>query len=202
MRTSFRILGVAVVACAALTPEIALAHTGHGDVSGFMHGAMHPLGGIDHLLAMVTIGLLAASLGSRAIWAVPLSFVAAMLAGGVIAINAMPLPFVELGIAVSVVVLGLVTASAWNGPVAATIALAAGFGVFHGYAHGAEMPADASGAAYAAGFVLVTATLHLGGISLGLSAKRISNGGAVIRAAGLLMAIAGVGLVAGRIAGA
>jgi urease accessory protein len=96
---------------------------------------------VDHLLATTTIGLLAASLGGRALWALPLSFVSAMLAGGLIAISEMPMPFVELGAALSVVMPGLVTASAWNGPV-----LAAGFALFHGYGHGAELPADTSGA--------------------------------------------------------
>ena len=202
MRMRSRILSVALGAGAAFAPGLALAHTGHGGLSGFADGALHPLGGPDHLLAMVTVGLLAASLGGRAIWAVPLSFVAAMLAGGLVAINGLPLPYVEVGIAMSVVVLGLVTASAWDGPVAAVVALAAAFAVFHGHAHGAEMPADASGAAYAAGFVLATAMLHLAGGGIGLSAKRRGDGRSMIRIAGLVAALAGAGLLAARIAGA
>ena len=202
MRIGSRILGVSLATVAALAPEIALAHPGHAEVSGFFHGLAHPLGGADHLLAMITIGLLAASLGGRAMWAVPLSFVAAMLAGGLMAVQGVPMPFVELGIVLSVVVLGLVIASAWNGPVAATMALAAGFALFHGHAHCAEMPADASGAAYAAGFVLATSVLHIGGIGLGLTARSFGSGSKIIRIAGLLVALAGAGLVITRATGA
>jgi urease accessory protein len=202
MRFNFRILGVTLATITALAPEFAMAHPGHGQVSGFFYGFGHPLGGPDHMLAMVTIGLLAASLGGRALWALPASFVAAMLAGGLIAINGLPMPFVELGIALSVVVLGLVAASAWNGPVVAMMALAGVFALFHGYAHGSEMPADAAGATYAAGFVLATSVLHLGGIGLGLAAKSLSNGPKVIRIAGLLVALAGAGLVAMQITAA
>ena len=202
MRNNSWMLGVVLAAVTALAPDLALAHTGHGHVSGFLHGFGHPLGGADHLLAMVTIGLLAASLGGRALWAVPASFVAAMLAGGVIAINGVPMPFVEFGIALSVVVLGFATASAWNGPVMATMGLAALFALSHGYAHGAEMPVDAAGATYAAGFVLATSLLHLGGIGLGLAARRLSEGPKLIRIAGLVAALAGAGLVAVQVAGA
>ena len=196
MRLSSKISGVALVAIMALTPSIAMAHPGHGPVSGFFHGFAHPLGGADHLLAMVTIGLLAASLGGRALWAVPASFVAAMLAGGLLGMNGIPLPYAELGIALSVVVLGLLTASAWNGPVLATMALAGVFALFHGFAHGAEMPADTAGATFAAGFVFATALLHLAGISLGLAARRLGDGRRAIRIAGLMVALAGAGLVA------
>ena len=202
MRMSSGILGVTLAAVAALAPEFAMAHTGHGEMSGFLHGALHPLGGVDHLLAMITIGLLAASLGGRALWALPLSFVSAMLAGGLVAMNGVPIPFVELGIAPSVVVFGLVTASAWRGPVAAAMALAAAFALLHGYAHGAEMPAGASGASYAAGFVLATALLHGGGIALGLSAKTVSSGPNLIRMAGLLVASAGAAIALMRLTAA
>ena len=202
MRLISRILGVTLAAISALAPEIAMAHTGQGQVSSFFHGFGHPLGGPDHMLAMLTIGLLAASLGGRALWALPASFVSAMLVGGLIAINGVPMPYVELGIALSVVVLGLLAASAWNGPVAPIMTLAVAFALFHGYAHGAEMPADTAGATYAAGFVLSTSLLHLGGIGLGLAAKSLSNGRSVIRIAGLLIALAGAGLVAMQIAAA
>jgi urease accessory protein len=195
MRFNLRILGATLATMTALAPEMALAHPGHGQVVGFLQGVGHPLGGPDHLLAMVTIGLIAASLGGRALWAVPSSFVAAMLAGGLIAINGVPVPYVEFGIGLSVLVLGLVTAVAWNGPVIAMIALAGVFALFHGYAHGAEMPADAAGATYAAGFILATSLLHVAGIGLGLAAKRMSEGPKAIRIAGLLVAVAGAGLV-------
>lgn len=195
MRSNLRILGVAIATITVLAPNLALAHPGHGQVVDFFHGVGHPLSGPDHMLAMVTIGLIAASLGGRALWAVPASFVAAMLVGGLIAINGVSVPFVELGIAASVLVLGLVTAIAWNGPVVAMMALAGIFALFHGYAHGAEMPADAAGATYAAGFILATSLLHLAGIGLGLAAKRMSEGPKAIRIAGLAVALTGAGLV-------
>jgi urease accessory protein len=179
----------------ALAPDIVQAHTGHGQVVGFFHGFGHPLGGADHLLAMVTIGLLAASLGGKALWAVPSSFAAAMLAGGLLAINGIPMPFVEIGIALSVLVLGLVTAVSLNGPVVVMMALAGVFALFHGHAHGAEMPADTAGATYATGFVLATSLLHLAGIGLGLAAKHLSKGPKAIRIAGLAVAFTGAGLV-------
>jgi len=201
MRMSSRILGVTLAAVAALVPEFAMAHTGHGEMSGFLHGALHPLSGVDHLLAMITIGLLAASLGGRALWALPLSFVSAMLAGGLVAMSGVPIPFVELGIALSVVVFGLVTASAWNGPLTVAMVLAAAFALLHGYAHGAEMPAGTSGASYAAGFVLATALLHAGGICLGLSAKMVGSPN-LIRIAGLLVASAGAAIAFMRLTAA
>lgn len=126
-------------------PTAALAHTGVGDTAGLVHGFLHPMGGLDHVLAMLAVGVLAALLGGRALILVPLSFVAMMAVGFVLGLGGVALPLVELGIALSVIVIG--AAAAWGGrlPVAAAMSLVGAFAIFHGHAHGAEMPADATG---------------------------------------------------------
>ena len=191
------LLGLAAAAVAILAPEVASAHVGAGHTSGLAHGFSHPVGGLDHVLAMVAVGLFAASLGGRALWAVPLTFVAVMAVGGVLGIEQIQIPYVETGIALSVVVLGAIVALRVQWPVAAAMAVAGIFAIFHGYAHGQEMPMDASGAAYATGFMMATALLHAAGIGL----QRIS-GGAWHRTAqlgGSAMALAGVALLTGAL---
>lgn len=188
-------LGLALAAAPLLAPDLALAHEG-SHVSGFAHGFAHPVGGLDHVLAMVAVGLFAANLGGRALWAVPLAFVAMMAAGGALGVQQIALPYVETGIALSVVALGLLVAFQVRWPVVAAAGLAALFAVFHGHAHGAEMPLDASGAAYAGGFMLATALLHIAGIGLGFlagSQKRL------VQLGGSGMALAGVALLAGAL---
>jgi len=182
----------------ALT-DSALAHTGHGDAGGFAHGLIHPVGGLDHLLAMVAVGLYAALLGGRALWLVPATFVTVMALGGAVGAAGYPLPYVEIGIALSVVVMGLAVALRVGLPTLAAMALVGLFAIFHGHAHGAEMSADASGYAYAAGFMLTTALLHGAGIALGLLAGQFSEMGGrrVIQAAGSAMALAGLAILAG-----
>lgn len=188
--------GAALAFIGATAP--ALAHTGHGDAHGFIAGFVHPAGGLDHVLAMVAVGLFAAHLGGRALWAVPAAFVALMAAGGALGINGVAVPFVETGIALSVVVFGLVLAMGLALPVGVAMGLVGFFAIFHGHAHGAELPAGASGAAYAAGFVLATAALHAVGVALGIGAGRLASSRA-IRIGGGAMALAGVGLLAGWI---
>jgi urease accessory protein len=184
-----------------LVPTAALAHTGVGDASGFMHGFMHPLGGLDHLLAMVMVGVFAYQLGGRALWLVPLTFIAVMALGGFLGVAAIPLPFVEIGIALSVVVLGAIVAFGVKAPVAAAMALVGVFAMFHGHAHGTEMPMDASGVAYGAGFMLATAVLHALGIGLGVLVGMMSQtfGKTVYRAAGGVATVAGVALLVGYV---
>jgi urease accessory protein len=150
-----------------LAPAAASAHPGH-DGAGLVHGFLHPLGGFDHIIAMVAVGMLAARLGGRALWLVPASFVTAMTVAGYAASTGVALPYVETGIAVSVVVLGAVAVFGVAMPVAAATGLVAFFAVFHGYAHGLEMPETVAGLAYGAGFVAATAMLHGVGIGLGL----------------------------------
>ncbi|SCY51002.1 HupE/UreJ family protein [Paracoccus tibetensis] len=181
-----------LVLAVLLLPSAALAHPGHHDEGQFLHGLMHPVGGADHLLAMVALGLLAAQLGGRAVWALPLSFVGAMLIGGALGAMGVALPAVEPMILASVVILGVLVAMAVRLPLSALLPMAALFGAAHGWAHGAEGPGS-SLALYAAGFTFATLALHLAGIGFGrLLAKglelRVLGGGTAL--AGLALAVA------------
>jgi urease accessory protein len=180
-------------------PTAAFAHTGHGDSSGFLHGFMHPVGGIDHILAMVAVGVFAYVLGGKALWLVPLSFVGMMGVGFLLGVGQVDVPFVELGIALSSIVIG--GAAAWGRPmpVAAAMSLVGVFAIFHGHAHGAEMPVDASGLEYAAGFIAATALLHVAGIAAAMGVAKLTGkyGKAVAQVAGGLFALGGVGVLAG-----
>jgi urease accessory protein len=180
-------------------PTAALAHTGHADTAGFAHGFMHPVGGLDHVLAMVAVGVFAFVLGGRALWLVPLSFVGMMAAGFVLGVNGATLPYAELAIALSSIVIGGVAALGRRMPVVAAMALVGGFAVFHGWAHGAEMPADASGLTYALGFVAATALLHISGIaaSAGVAAVTGKYGRTLAQIAGGAFALGGMGVLAG-----
>ena len=171
-----------------LLPSLAQAHPGHGAASGLASGLAHPLSGLDHLCAMIAVGLWAAQRGGRALWAVPLAFVAVMSLGAIAGLGGQPLPFMEQGIAASVLVLGILIAAALRLPLTASLAVVGVFALFHGYAHGAEMPATASGFAYGAGFVAATAGLHLLGIGLGLLAKKLATEKAVRYAGGAIAA--------------
>ncbi len=180
-------------------PTAALAHAGHGEASGFLHGFMHPVGGLDHILAMVAVGVFAYVLGGKALWLVPLSFVLMMAVGFLLGLGQVDVPFVELGIALSSVVIG--AAAAWGRPmpVAAAMSLVGVFAIFHGHAHGAEMPVDASGLEYAAGFIVATALLHAAGIAAAMGVARLVGkyGKPVAQVAGGLFALGGVGVLAG-----
>jgi urease accessory protein len=180
-----------------LVPTAALAHPGIGDAHGFVQGFAHPLGGLDHVLAMVTVGIFAWQLGGRALWLVPATFVLAMATGGALAMLGIPVPLVELGIALSVIVLGAVVALGVKAPLAIAMGLVGLFAIFHGHAHGTEMPLDASGGAYGAGFVLATALLHVAGIALGVAIGRIgdADGRAAYRLGGAFVVLAGVALL-------
>ena len=182
-------------AALTLIPTAAFAHPGIGDAHGFVAGFAHPLGGLDHILAMVTVGIFAWQLGGRALWLVPATFTLAMAAGGTLGMAGVPVPFVELGIAASVIVLGAVVAFARRAPVAIAVALVGVFAIFHGHAHGTEMPLDATGGAYAAGFMLATALLHVAGIALGFAIGRIAHGRAAYQLGGSLVALAGVAIL-------
>lgn len=194
MKTALR----SVLVSLALLPGTAFAHTGAGHAHGFVQGFVHPIGGLDHLLAMVAVGLFATYLGGRALWLVPTTFVGVMALGGLLGVTGAALPYVELGIALSVVVLGLLVALRWNFPVAGAMAIAAVFAVFHGYAHGTELPENASGLVYGIGFMIATAVLHLAGIAIGLGfasrgtgnlgRRLVQTGGGAIALAGVVIA--------------
>lgn len=193
---------IALVAAALVATAMpAFAHTGVGAHGGLAAGFTHPLLGLDHLLAMIAVGLFAAARGGKALWLVPLAFVAMMAGGGALAMAGIQVPMVELGIALSVVVLGGAVALRLSLPVAGAMALAGAFALFHGHAHGAEMPAGASAFTYAAGFVAATAMLHGIGIAIGMAAGYGSRrtGQWAVRSAGSVMALAGVGMLAGVI---
>lgn len=176
----------------------AAAHTDTGSATGFLSGFIHPLAGMDHLLAMVAVGVWGAVLRAPLLWALPVVFPLLMVVGGVVGILGIGLPGVEIGIAMSVLLLGLAIAAAWRAPVPAAIALVALFGVLHGHAHGTELPEAASPAAYAAGFVVSTGLLHLSGILLG-SLDRFPRGLAMLRCIGGAMGAAGGWMLATRL---
>lgn len=169
-----------------------LAHAGHGDGS-FGWGVLHPVTGWDHLLAMVAVGLWAGAIGGRAVWAVPAAFVSAMVGGAVLALAGVAVPGVEQGIAASVFALGLLVALGKGLPAALAVAWVAIFAVFHGAAHGAEMPAGASAAAYIVGFALTTALLHAAGVGAATLATRTATPAAA-RLAGVAIAAVGAGM--------
>lgn len=172
------------------------AHSGEEGANGFLAGVLHPVTGFDHLLAMVAVGIWGATLGRPLIWVLPVAFPMLMVVGGILGIAGVAVPFIETGIAVSVIVLGLAIAAAWRAPAGVAVAIVAVFGVFHGYAHGAELPSAASPAAYVAGFVLCTGALHLAGIGIG-AFKSLPKGPQGLRVCGGLIALAGVWILAG-----
>lgn len=182
-----------------LLPTAAFAHPGHEHVPGLLSGFLHPIGGLDHVLAMVAVGVFAYVLGGRALWLVPLSFVAMMAVGFGLGLAQVDVPFVELGIALSSVVIGGVAALGRPMPVVAASALVGVFAVFHGHAHGAEMPAGAAGFEYAVGFIVATAVLHLAGIGAAMGVAKLVGkyGKPVAQVAGGLFALGGVGVLAG-----
>lgn len=149
-----------------LAPNLAQAHTGIDAASGWAHGMLHPFTGLNHLCAMIAVGLWAQQLGGRAVWLAPLTFIFVMALGGLLGMNAIMLPFIEGGILASMLVLGVLIAAAIRLPLIASLMLVGFFALFHGYAHGAEMPHSASGFIYALGFMLSTAALHLTGIGM------------------------------------
>jgi urease accessory protein len=182
-------------ACAglALSSGAALAHTGLEHVASFSSGFLHPLGGLDHVLAMVAVGLWAGLNGGRAVWAWPAAFVGVMLIGGALGMADIGLPAVEAGIITSIIVLGLLVLARARLPLTAGGAIVAAFAVLHGHAHGAELPAAASAITYAAGFALATSLLHAAGVAVALVSAR-EGAGVLTRGAGALVALGGIAL--------
>jgi urease accessory protein len=176
---------------ALLGSSAAAAHTGTGLAGGLVAGAMHPLTGFDHLLAMVSVGLWGAFLGPPLVRVLPVVFPGMMVGGAVIGMFGLPLPPVELGIALSVLVLGACIALHFEAPVWLAVVIVATFAVFHGYAHGKELPSAADPLGYSAGFVLATGLLHVAGIGVGLLDAR-PGGTVAIRSAGVLISGMGV----------
>lgn len=182
----------------AMTPSLAFAHPSLSHVAGFAHGFMHPLSGIDHLLAMILVGTLAYQLGGRAMVIVPAAFVGVMAIGGFLGMSHVALPYAEIGIALSVIVLGAAVALNVSMPAALAAVVVGVFALAHGHAHGSEMPATVAGVTYGLGFMLATALLHGAGIGLGMAADSYQPTRAILaRSFGGLAAIAGVGILLG-----
>ncbi len=184
-----------LAAAALLAAGPALAHTGAGAAHGFAAGLVHPMLGFDHLLAMVAVGLWAALVGGRAIWAWPVAFAGVMVVGAGLGLAPLGLPHVELSIGVTVVLLGLAAAFQVSLPVLVGAALCGIFALFHGYAHGAEIPAEAGALAYVAGFTFATALLHAVGLALGSAMIRIDRvwlpglAGSAVTASGIVLLV-------------
>lgn len=174
----------------------AYAHTGTHAGFSFTSGFLHPLGGLDHILAMFAVGLFAAQLGGRAIWLVPSAFVTMMIAGALVGFSGVEVPGVEYGILISIVAIALPVAFAFGMPAPVAMAYVGFFALFHGYAHGAELPTEAEALPYIAGFAIATAIIHAAGVGAGLAFGHVTalKHGYALRLAGAVIALAGVGL--------
>src|SRR5262252_8257146 len=186
---------IVLIAAALLLADLpAFAHSGSSS-GGFAGGFAHPLFGPDHVVAMVAVGLWGALLAAPAIWLLPVVFPLVMAVGGVIGILGIPIPGVEIGIAVSAIVLGAMVAAGARPPLWVAAVLVGAFAIFHGHAHGTELPPGADAVAFSLGFVIATGLLHLAGIAFGLIA-RWPAGRIAVRAAGGAIALAGVAFLA------
>jgi len=190
-RRQSALVAVAGLVAPMLAPAAALAHVERGGAGGFLAGFEHPISGWDHILAMVSVGLWGAQLGAPAMWLLPVAFPMVMAFGGMLGLLGVPLPGIEIGIAASAIALGLVVLAEARPPLIVAAALVAFFAIFHGYAHGAELPGGSSGLLYSVGFVTATGLLHATGIAIGLI-HRWSIGRALLRAAGGFVTAAGV----------
>jgi urease accessory protein len=172
-------------------PDQALAHAQGGEGTGLLSGLRHPVSGLDHILAMVAVGLWGAQLGPPALWLLPVTFPMVMALGGMAGLMGLPLPGIEVGIAVSAIILGVMVGCEARPPLWVAAVIVGFFAIFHGHAHGAELPEGADALLYSIGFVAATGGLHAAGIGLGLM-HRWRAGKAVLRLAGGAVALAGV----------
>lgn len=191
-----RILFPAAVLGVAVLPSMAYAHTEAGAVGGLLSGFLHPLTGLDHVVAMVAVGLWGAFLGKPAIWLLPVVFPVVMALGGALGVMGVPVPGIEAGIALSGVVLGLMVVFKARPPLWIAAVLVGVFAIFHGHAHGTELPEAANPMTYAVGFVVGTGLLHLGGIAFGLLTQW-DWGTIAVRVGGGAIALIGLGFLVG-----
>jgi urease accessory protein len=175
------------------------AHEQQGQAAGLLSGLLHPVSGLDHVLAMIAVGLWGAQLGQPAVWLLPVTFPVVMAVGGFFGLVGIPVPGVEIGIALSALLLGIMVAGEVRTPLAIAAVLVGLFAVFHGHAHGTELPAGQSGLAYSIGFVVATGCLHGTGILMGL-AHGWPAGRMLLRVAGAGVAFAGVAFLLRAIA--
>lgn len=176
---------------AILSPAFAHAHSMH-DGTSFVGGFLHPLMGLDHLLAMLGVGIISVLIGGRAIFWVPAAFVAAMLFGGTLGVFGVALPYVELGIAMSVLLLGVGIAAPRQLPMLVSMAVVGLFGTLHGNAHGVEMPHAAAPAFYSLGFILATSVIHLLGVGIGFIPMLHWKNRLPMRVAGVMITMTGI----------
>jgi urease accessory protein len=189
---------LSLAAVLAWAAGAASAHSGEASGGGFVTGFLHPILGWDHVAAMVAVGLWGAFLGPPAIWLLPVTFPLVMALGGALGVVGVPIPGIEFGIAASALIIGVAVMLALRPPLVIAAVVVGFFAIFHGHAHGTEMPTAASPLAYAAGFVIGTGLLHLAGISLGLLA-RSQTGALAVRAMGGVIALAGLGFLTGTL---
>jgi urease accessory protein len=194
-RESLPTLTLLILASTLLAPASVSAHNPAGVAGGFLSGFLHPLTGIDHILAMVAVGIWGAQLGAPAIWALPVAFPLVMSVGGAMGVRGVPLAGVEIGIAASALLLGLMVFTEARPSLVAAALIVGFFAIFHGYAHGTELPRAANPLAYGVGFVLATGMLHVSGITMGLI-HRWPLGAQVLRLTGGGIALAGLFLLA------
>ena len=190
-----RVTVTTLVVLLVFGPAVALAHPGHDGATGLVHGFFHPITGIDHILAMVAVGLLAAQYGGRALWLIPATFLAAMAIAGTLGMAGIQVPIAEAGIGLSVVVFGLAVAFQFKPPTLVAMAVVGFFALFHGYVHGAEVPDEQAGLSFAAGFLAATALLHGVGVGLGLLLQRRTLSRRLIQAGGGAMALVGIAVL-------
>lgn len=176
---------------ALLWPARALAHTHGGEAAGLLSGLRHPVSGLDHVLAMVAVGLWGAQLGPPAVWLLPVTFPVAMAFGGMLGLMGFALPGIEIGIAASAVIMGVMVGWEARPPLWVAAVIVGFFAIFHGHAHGTELPPGADALLYSIGFVVATGCLHAAGIALGLI-HRWPAGKVTLRAAGVAVALTGV----------
>jgi len=177
-------------------PGLVFAHAPEGAGGGFLTGFLHPIMGFDHLVAMVAVGLWGAFLGDRALWILPIVFPSIMAVGAALGIVGLEIPLVEFVIALSGVVLGALIALRFKAPLAIAMVLVGIFAIFHGYAHGTEMPGQISAITYGAGFVIGTGLLHLAGIAIGF-ATRLPRGELLVRGCGGVISVIGLTYLVG-----
>ena len=181
------VVGGLVLLCA----QPVFAHVGQGNAYGLLTGFVHPLSGADHMLAMVAVGLWGAQLGAPAIWVLPVAFPMVMAMGGMLGLMGVPLPGIEYGIAASAIMLGVAVTFEIRPPLALAAVLVGFFAIFHGHAHGTELPPGQSALLYSMGFVIATGCLHALGIGIG-AVHRWTWGQKLLRAAGAVVAVGGV----------
>lgn len=175
----------------------AFAHVEGEGHAGFLVGLLHPALGLDHLLAMLSVGILSAQIGGRALWGVPLTFVVVMTIGSLLGGYGVELPLVESGIALSVLLLGVALAAEKNMAIIWAMLFVGFFAIFHGHAHGTEMPDIGSPLLYGLGFVMGTAIIHLAGVLIGVVSKRIPKGPVLLRISGAAIAVVGLTMLIG-----